>query len=122
MVLVVILTVRREALEAFRAFETKAAAVMARYGGALERAVVIPPEGEAPHLKEVHLVTFPDAQAFAAYRQDGELAAVAHLRQASVVATEVLTGEEGPDYGALARGLPTTERPGEKKATGPDLP
>jgi uncharacterized protein (DUF1330 family) len=103
MTLVVILTVRPEALERFRAFETAAARVMERHGGALERAVVIPPSRPSGPMKEVHLVTFPTPEAFAAYRNDGELKALAHLREASVVSTEVLVGEEGPDYRALQR-------------------
>jgi uncharacterized protein (DUF1330 family) len=98
--LVVILTVRCEALDAFRAYERKAAAVMARYGGAIERTVVTAPDGAGLSLKEIHLVTFPDEQAFSAYRRDAELGAVAHLRDAAVVHTEILRGEEGPDYHA----------------------
>lgn len=98
MTLVVILTVRRDALDAFHAFERRAAAIMARYGGAIERTVAIAPEGAT--VKEVHLVTFPDARSFEAYRKDDDLAAIAHLRQASVIAAEILIGEDGPDYGA----------------------
>jgi hypothetical protein len=96
--LVVILTVRCDALDAFRAYERRAAAVMARYGGAIERTVVTAPDGGGLTLKEIHLVTFPDEQAFSAYRGDAELGEVAHLRSASVVHTEILRGEEGPDY------------------------
>ncbi|WP_437590159.1 DUF1330 domain-containing protein [Sorangium sp. So ce1000] len=99
MTLVVILTVRCEALDTFRAYETRAAAVMARYGGAIERTVVTAPDG-AGLTKEIHIITFPDEQAFSAYRRDAELGAVAHLRDASVVHTEILRGEEGPDYHA----------------------
>ena len=45
-------------------------------------------------------MTFPDEPAFLAYRADARLAELAHLRDASVVATDVLIGEDGPDYGA----------------------
>ncbi len=71
MVLVVFLTVRRDALDSFRDFEHRAARVMARYGGAIERTVVLTTDAhpDAPH-REVHLVTFPDAAAFDAYRKD----------------------------------------------------
>lgn len=106
MILVVILAVRPEALHQFRDFETKAAAVMAKHGGALERAVVIPPQRPGEPLREVHLVRFPDEPAFAAYRQDPALAEVRHLREASVLTTEILVGEEGPDYKSLAEQLP----------------
>lgn len=95
MTLVVILTVRREAAEAFAAHEREAARVMARHGGAIERTVVVP--GDDPAVfREVHVVTFPDDAALTAYRADPAMAAVAHLRAASVIATEVLVGHDGP--------------------------
>jgi uncharacterized protein (DUF1330 family) len=98
--LVAILTVRCAARDDFRAFERRAAAVMARYGGAIARAVVIPPRGGEEVFREVHVVTFPDEGALRAYQADPELKAAAHLREASVVATELMIGEDGPDYGA----------------------
>jgi uncharacterized protein (DUF1330 family) len=98
MTLVAILTVRRDAVDAFRAFGRRAAAVMATHGGRIERTVVVTPVATPDRLTEVHIVTFPDASAFDAYRRDPRLAAVAHLREASVVATEVLVGEDGPCY------------------------
>jgi hypothetical protein len=103
MTLVVILTVRLNALESFRQFEQHAARVMARHGGAIERAVVIPPGDDEDLFREIHIVTFPDEGAFAAYRADTGLADVMHLREESVVSTEVLVGEEGPDYGTSPR-------------------
>ena len=99
MVLVVILTVRSEAIDQFRTFEHRAAGVMAKSGGAIERTVVIPPQRMGDFMREVHIVTFPDQHAFSAYRQDDDLAEVAHLRQESVVHSEILIGEEGPIYG-----------------------
>jgi uncharacterized protein (DUF1330 family) len=99
MTLVVILTVRRRALDSFRAFERRAAAVMARYGGRIERTVVVDPDASSDVLKEVHVVTFPSAAAMEGYRNDAALAAALPLREASVTATELLVGEDGPDYG-----------------------
>jgi antibiotic biosynthesis monooxygenase (ABM) superfamily enzyme len=99
--LVVILTVRAAALEAFRAFERGAAAVIGRHGGAIERTVVIPPEGGVDGtLREVHIVTFPGQRTLDAYRSDDALRAIADLREQSVLRTEVLVGEDGPDYAA----------------------
>ena len=95
---VVILTVRREAIDEFHAFERHAARVMARHGGRIERAVVIDPDRAAPTFREVHVVTFPDEATFVAYRNDPRLAEQAHLRDASVVTTEILVGTDGPDY------------------------
>jgi uncharacterized protein (DUF1330 family) len=97
---VAILSVRRDALDRFRAFERHAAAVMARHGGRIERTVVVSAESAPGVVKEVHIVTFPDAAAFDAYRADPRRDELAHLRDASVVHTEVLVGEDGPDYGA----------------------
>jgi len=93
----VTLTVRRDALERFREFERHAATIMATYGGRIERTVVS--EGPTPDLvKEIHIVTFPDEAAFRSYRNDARLAAHAHLREASVVHTEIVVGEDGPRY------------------------
>ena len=100
MTLVAILTVRRQALEMFRQFERHAATVMATYGGRIERTVVVDEPSAPELLTEIHLVTFPDARAFGAYRKDPRLAVQAHLREASVVESQVLVGEDGPRYEA----------------------
>lgn len=98
LVLVVTLDVRADALDAFRSYESLAARVMTRHGGAIERVVVLRPEpGDAVH-REVHLARFPSEDAFAAYRSDPELQSATALRAQSVLATTVLTGEDGPDY------------------------
>lgn len=99
MTLVAILTVRTDAADRFHAFEKVAARVMARYGGAIERTVVVRDLDSDDRFREIHIVTFPDRDAFDAYRRDAELAAAAHLREESVIATEILIGEEGPAYG-----------------------
>jgi len=98
MTLVVILTVRTAALDQFRTFEAEAARVMAKHGGAIERTVAISSEPGDELVKEVHIVTFPDREAMRAYQRDAELRGAAHLREASVVHTETLVGEDGPDY------------------------
>jgi hypothetical protein len=106
--LVAILTVRKDALAAFRVFERHAAAVMATHGGRIERTVVA--AAATPDLvREVHVVTFPDVRAFHAYRDDARLAEMAHLREASVVHTELLVGEDGPHYDGPAPPTISTE-------------
>lgn len=98
-VLVVSLYVRPGQEGAFRAFESAAARIMGRYGGRIERVirpVEMTPVGELPH--EVHLVSFPDGAAFAAYRADAELAGLAALRQMAIARTEILIGHEGEPY------------------------
>jgi hypothetical protein len=99
-VVVAILTVRKAALEDFRAFERHAAAVMAAHGGSIERSVVVTDDTPQETFKEIHLLAFPDKQSFLAYRGDARLDELRRLRERSVVSTEVLLGEDGPDYGA----------------------
>jgi uncharacterized protein (DUF1330 family) len=98
LVLVATLSVRREALAQFRTYEHTAARVMRKYGGLIARTVAVPSKDPAL-LEEIHVVTFPDADAFAAYQRDPEMAEAAPLRAASIAATQVAIGEEGPDYG-----------------------
>lgn len=87
-VVVAILTIAER--EAFDAFEAQAARVMARHGAAIERAIRV--EG-APE-REVHIVRFPDDAAWAAYRADDELRALADLRARGIAATELLVGAD----------------------------
>lgn len=98
MTIVAILTVRKDALEQFRAFERHAAAVMRAHGGRIERTVVVTPDPAPGRVREIHVVTFPDEAAYRAYRGDARLAEVAHLRAASVLATDMHVGEDGPGY------------------------
>jgi len=83
----------------FRQFETQAARIMKKYGGQIERVIrptISPPSGVAPH--EIHLVSFPSMEHFAAYRGDTELAKLASLRQTAIDRTEIIIGEEGEPY------------------------
>jgi uncharacterized protein (DUF1330 family) len=99
MTLIVMLSVRPGELEAFRRYETEAARIMRRHGGALERVIVLRRADDDPH-KEAHLVTFPSEEAFAAYRADDELRALADLRERAVISTDVWLGEDGERYDA----------------------
>lgn len=102
-IIVVILTLRTGASDSFREYETQAARIMSRYGGVIERSVVVEPFDDGEPAREVHVLTFPDQERFASYRTDPDLAALAGLRLASITQTEVLIGREGPDYSALTR-------------------
>ncbi len=96
--LVAVITVRRAELAAFHAFEAAAVRVMARHAGALARVVRID-DGAGETFREIHLVTFPDAAALAAYRADPALVPLAAQRARAIVATEVHEGVDGPIYG-----------------------
>jgi uncharacterized protein (DUF1330 family) len=95
--LVAVLTVRRARLDDFRRYEHAAAAIMARHGGAIERALVLD-DGHPDEVGELHIVRFADAAGWAAYRADPELAALVALREAAVIATQLWPASEGPQY------------------------
>lgn len=97
LVVVATLGVRKEKLAEFQDYERLAARVMKRYGGAITRTVSLP-SADPALIEELHLVTFPDAEAFAAYQKDPEIVAAAPLRAAAIVSTRVVIGNEGPDY------------------------
>ena len=98
-IVIVNLYVRRGREAEFRRFETDAARIMGKHGGRIER-VIRPersaPEGQVPD--EIHIVFFPNAESFEAYRSDGDLAALAGLRETAIERTEVLIGREAEGY------------------------
>lgn len=103
LVLVVSLWLKDSNREGFEAFERQAAGIMARYDGRLERVIRLDPDpgghgpgGQPPF--EVHLVSFPDGSAWAAYQQDPDTQALA-LQRGGVIARTVLhTGRELDPY------------------------
>jgi uncharacterized protein (DUF1330 family) len=98
MILVATLIVKPDAVERFRDFEFRAAAIMARHGGRIERAVTLRPNPDDPFFREVHVVIFPDAESLEAYRNDPDFMALSALRESCIVATEIRYGEPGPEY------------------------
>lgn len=97
MIVVALLTVRRAELARFRAYETFAIARVRAHGGELERAVEL--DAADPALvRELHVLRFPDADAFARFRGDAALATRQAERAAAVVDTVVWTGVDGPRY------------------------
>ena len=98
-VLVAIMGVRPAALDQFHAYERQAATIMRKYGGSIARTVAVAPATTDALIREVHVVTFPSAEAFAAYRQDPDLAQAAPLREAAIESTQILIGTDGPNYG-----------------------
>ena len=102
MIVVAILTVQRDLVHDYRAYERRVAAIMADYGARIERTVVVQSDPNAATFREVHVIRFPDAAARAAYRADARYLELAPIRERVVVSTEVLVGEEGPDYAGRA--------------------
>ena len=74
-------------LRAFEAFEAKVAGIMSKHGGRIEH--VIRPDRSDDSPFEIHTVTFPDEQSFAAYRNDPESMALAAEREQVIARTEI---------------------------------
>jgi hypothetical protein len=98
-VLVASLWIRVGAVAQFEAFERRVAAIQARHGGRIERAIrVAGPAANAAEPFEVHVVSFPTPQALAAYRADPQLSALADLRATIFTRTTFVEGTDVPVY------------------------
>ena len=95
---VVSLWIRPGATAEFEAYERKAARIMRKYGGSIEKVIRIGQEGWSENPFEIHVVSFPDQEKFAAYRADQELASIAPDREAVILKTTVIIGIGGPAY------------------------
>lgn len=98
--LVVSLWIKGDDVAGFDAFERAAAAVMARHGGRIERAIRVDratAAADAPF--EIHVVSFPDRAAFDAYRADPATQALSARREAVIARTMVLVGTDIVPYG-----------------------
>ncbi|MEO8466482.1 MAG: hypothetical protein ABI640_14150 [Gammaproteobacteria bacterium] len=82
----------------FESFERQAATLMAGHGGRVDSVVRCGGEEGTPF--EVHLVSFPDAAAAAAYRADPRLAKLLPLRERVIARTDVWAGQQRSAYGA----------------------
>ncbi len=78
----------------YEEFEREAASIMKAYDGRIERAfrVQAAPESDEPF--EVHLVSFPDEAAFAAYRGDARTLALTERRERLIARTEIWRGAQ----------------------------
>lgn len=96
--IVALLTVRDRA--AFDRFERQAVVIMANYGGRLDTA--FRPQAatseQTPRVDEVHVLKFPSTEAFARYRADDRLAALAALRDEAIAHTSVYVAAQEIDY------------------------
>jgi uncharacterized protein (DUF1330 family) len=98
LVLVVTLEVRRRAAAEFHRYETEAAAIMRTYGGRIERVIELDSEPDAENFREIHVVTFPDAESLDSYRLDPRLTVLAPLRKGAIAHTQIARGRDGSLY------------------------
>ena len=93
------LWVENGSIAAFEAYERRAARIMKRYGGSIERAIRLSPNAEQPNQPfEVHLVRFPSHEMLVGYSLDSELKALSSERNAAIAKAVVATGYENPMY------------------------
>ena len=83
----------------FERFEERAASIMSRHGGRLERRISFPSRDDASQPHELHLVIFPDRESFDRYRRDPDLQALAGLRATSIRQTVVWEGVDPSPFG-----------------------
>jgi len=95
---VVSLWVRTGAVAEFEAYERNAARIMRKYGGAIEEVIRTGQENSPDIPFEIHLVSFPDQEQFAAYRADSELLSLAADRESAILKTVAVSGVGGPAY------------------------
>lgn len=98
LLLIATLTVHPDRIETFHDFERNAAKIMARHGGRIERAIVLEKDPEDHYYRECHVVSFPDRDALAAYRNDADFKGLAPLRESCILATAIRYGTAGEDY------------------------
>lgn len=86
--------------DAFGQFERQAIRVMQAHGGRLESAFrPTASEGESGQgVDEIHVLKFPDQQAFDRYRRDDRLRELADLRKQAISQTTVYVSSGEVDY------------------------
>lgn len=82
----------------FESFETRAAEIMSRFGGTIERRIACSTKDDSSVPDEVHVVTFPDLDSYNRYRESPELQALASLRAIAIRKTVVWRGIDLPSF------------------------
>ena len=99
MITIVALLSIREA-QAFEQFERRAAAIMQTHGGRIDSAFRPAKSlaNENQSIDEVHVLKFPNHEAFNSYRDDEKLLALAALRERAISHSTVHVAAEEVDY------------------------
>ena len=98
--IVALLTVRDA--DAFDQFERQAAAIMEAYGGRIDSAFrpTVTDSEAAQHVDEIHVLKFPDHEAFDRYAGDDKLRALATLREKAISQSTVYVSSTEVNYSA----------------------
>ena len=92
-ILIVSLWLKSDDVSAFEAYERRAARLLEKYSGRIERIVRVRKqtvEKDAPF--EIHIVSFPNENKFADYLADSERGELADLRDRIIARTEIVFG------------------------------
>jgi uncharacterized protein (DUF1330 family) len=92
--LIVALYINPDRHAEFESFEARAAEIMSRVGGRIERRVGCSTKDDPSAPDEVHVVTFPDLESCNRYRESPEIQALASLRASAIRKTVVWHGIE----------------------------
>jgi len=96
-VLVVSVWLRDNDIAGFVEFENKIAAIQAKHGGKIERAIRLSePDGDRPF--EVHVVSFPNQESLASYRSDDDMKPLADERERLIAKTLIVEGRDVEPY------------------------
>lgn len=85
-------------LSTLTAFERQVIPILREHGGQLLTAFAAAERSAKGHHVELHVLSFPDGAAFAAYRADPRHAALADLRARAIVSTTVYSSAEIKRY------------------------
>jgi antibiotic biosynthesis monooxygenase (ABM) superfamily enzyme len=100
--IVVRLWIRKGLETEFEAYERKAAHIMARYGGVIERAIrtskTLEEGSEEPF--EIHVIRFPSRDLYDAYLNDADRRSLSSERSRIIANSDSLVGTPGPAYGS----------------------
>lgn len=92
-IFVVSLWLKSENISDFEAYERRAARLLAKHSGRIERAVrVKEPENNDGKPFEIHFVSFPNEQKFADYLADSETRELVGWRDKIIARTEIFSG------------------------------
>jgi len=94
--LIVALFINPDRHAEFESFEARAAEIMSRFGGRIERRIRCSTKDDSSVPDEVHIVTFPDLESYNRYRESPEIQALASQRAIAIRKTIVWRGVELP--------------------------
>jgi uncharacterized protein (DUF1330 family) len=101
MITIVALLTIRDA-DAFELFERQAAVIMEAYGGRIDSAFrpAVTDSAAAQRVDEIHVLKFPDHEAFYRYKDDKKLHALATLKEKAIRQSTVYVSAIEVDHSA----------------------